>query len=345
MNRASYLLLPLLYLLLGGFVTILLVNRIFQAEDLAWVWFYMPILLITVFVTVMGIVNVWIHYRTWNDNDQLVQQIYTFRRMLALYVKCWLIVVSGLLLAMIFFWMQDFIPVSLAPLFDDFKLAFYSIVTLLTSMALLSVVNGENLAETRLRHSQIENQSLRSQLNPHFLYNTLNNIDALIWIDQQRASEAVTGLSQLMRYFTYSSRQDFTPVGEEIAHLGQYIDLQRLRMPSPQSLVFQTSVDDPDCQIAPLMLLPLIENCFKHCGNLSEPRAIVISISVTQGTVTFTSDNNLPEHKPVSSVRKQHHGVGQEVLKRRLDLLYHGRYSLTCSEQDGRYQTSLTIRV
>lgn len=345
MNRASYLFLPLIYLLLGGSVTAMLVRHLLQVDEIGWLWIYLPMILITLFVTVMGIVNVWIHYRTWNDDDRMVQQIYTTRRMVWLYFKCWIVVVAGLMLAMIFFWMQDFIPANLAPLFDEFRLAFYVIGTLLTAMALLSIVHGENLAEVRLRQSQNENLLLRSQLNPHFLYNTLNNIDALIWIDQERASSSVSSLSSLMRYFTYSSRQDFTTAGEEAGHLTQLIELHRLRMPSDRSLTFVCDIDNPDQQMAPLLLIPLVENCFKHCGDLNDPDAIRLKLEIRDGRLHFESDNNLPSGpEPAGKVRGRH-GLGQKVMLRRLQLLYPHHHTLVCGRQGNRYKTELKIKL
>lgn len=344
--RVSYLFLPLLYLVLGGFVTTVLLQRIALADDVSWIWIYLPLLLITVFVTVMGIVNVWIHYRTWNDDDQLVNQIYTGRRMAMLYIHCWLVVVAGLLIGLIFHLMHDYIPENIAPLFSNLRVAFYIIIALLTLMALMSIVKGENLAEVRLRQSQNENLLLRSQLNPHFLYNTLNNIDALIWIDQVKASAAVNSLSQLMRYFTYSSRQDYVPIGEELAHIEQLICLQRLRMPQSENLVFRVSVDNEKQPIAPLLFIPLIENCFKHCGSLSEPGAINISISQTNGVLEFRSSNNLPisetPHSKTNNKNSQH-GLGLKVMRRRLQMLYPRRHSLDCGIHNDRYETHLVL--
>ncbi|MBQ0057917.1 MAG: histidine kinase [Bacteroidales bacterium] len=339
--RISYFLLPIFYLLLGGFVTTLLVNRILQAEDLLWIWIYLPMLLVTLFVAVMGVVNVWIHYRTWHDDDLLVRQIYTIRRMAWLYVRCWLVVVAGVMLVLIFFWMQDFIPASLAPLFLDFKIAFYVISISLTVASLMSIVHGENLAEVRLRQSQNENLLLRSQLNPHFLYNTLNNIDALIWIDQERASSSVNNLSSLMRYFTYSARQDTMPIGEEVDHLRQLVELQRLRMPVPESLSFHAEIDDRDLSVAPLLLLPLVENCFKHCGDLNSPDAISITLTLRDGVLRFSTSNNLPTAESAHS--NAPHGVGLTVFQRRLELLYQGRYHFTASPVGTRFLTDLEV--
>ncbi len=280
--------------------------------------------LLTVFLLVVGLVNLWVKYRTWKDDDWLVQQIYTRRRLLMLYLKCWLVILAGLLLLM----------------FSDMILPLQVICVALTIGALTSIVAAESLEEVRLRRSQMENQVLRSQLNPHFLYNTLNNIDALIWLDPQKASDAVTSLSALMRYFTYSARQEHVPVGEEVKHLQELVELQRLRMQHTDALRFDVSIDDEKQPIAPLLLLPLLENCFKHCGNLNESGAIVLSLKVNQGKLEYRSSNNLPT-EPKENTRQ--HGVGMKVLRRRLKLLYPDRFELTANVLDNRFETALVV--
>lgn len=297
---------------------------------------------IILFFVVIGIVNLWVRYRTWHDEDLLMGRIYNSRRMLWLYTKCWGILMSGLVLAYLFDWLMKYLPDTLYDLTVEFRIAFYILCGLLTIASLMSVVNGETLVELRLRSTQNENQLLRSQLNPHFLYNTLNNIDALIWLDQERASAAVNNLSSLMRYFTYSGKQDEVEIGEEVAHLAQLVELQRLRMPKPETLVYEVDLDNPKQPVAPLLLLPLVENCFKHCGDLNEERAIHIQLSLKEGVLHYVSTNNL---KPASAdpAPRQPHGLGMKVLRRRLDLLYPNRFQLTLEPREGRYYTELEV--
>lgn len=290
---------------------------------------------LALFLLVVGLVNLWVKYRTWHDDDWLVQQIYTRRRLLSLYLKCWLVIVAGLLLL----------------LFADMIVPLQLICIALTLGALTSIVAGESLEEIRLRQSQVENQMLRSQLNPHFLYNTLNNIDALIWLDQEKASAAVTNLSLLMRYFTYSAKQERVPVGEEVKHLQQLVELQRLRMKHPEALRFETVIDEDKQPIAPLLLLPLLENCFKHCGDVQVADAIVIQLTIEKGVLMYCSSNNLPtaekwQQAGVGSATRsyQPHGVGMKVLKRRLKLLYPNRFELSTQVVADRFVTKLRVQ-
>ena len=287
--------------------------------------------LIASFLLVMVAVNLWVKHRTWNDDRFVIQQIYTRKRLIWLYVRCWVVVLAAytLISSVEMGWLMRVL------------------VILLALLSMIGIALGENLAEVRLLQSQSENMMLRSQLNPHFLYNTLNNIDALIWLDQEKASTAVTNLSSLMRYFTYSAKQERVPLGEEIGHLSQLIELQRLRMPIPDALSFEVKVDNAKEMIAPLLLLPLMENTFKHCGNLNEPNAIRIEIYVHDGILEYHSNNNVkePDHSVKENDSQHKHGVGLSVLRRRLDLIYDGSHSLVTQQQNDRFITYLQVEL
>jgi len=337
------LILPLLYLLIGGVATAMLVQRVLHYADVTWLLMLLPMVMISVLLFVVGMANVWLQYRTHGDED-LFQQ-YNDRSLFWIYLRCWAVVISGLTLGVIFAWMYQLLPNYLQDLFHTFQLLFYAICTFLTIIALMSIVLGEDLQEIRLRNAQSENQLLKAQLNPHFLYNTLNNIDALIWIDQERASAAVTGLSSLMRYMTYSARQEKVPLADELKALEQLCQLQRLRMSGEEALVLDIpSANQVNLDVAPLLLLPLAENCFKHCGATNEPNAICIRLTVEDNRLVFTTDNNLPADTNVTSRSgNQSHGVGLTVLRRRLELLYPKRYSFSAQCEDDRFRTRLTI--
>ena len=163
-----------------------------------------------------------------------------------------------------------------------------------------------------------------------------------MWLDQERASQAVTHLSDLMRYLTYSSRQKKVGIREEIAHLDQLVELQRLRMSNDKALTFTYDIDGTNQTIAPLMMMPLVENCFKHCGNIDEDGAIRISLTLKDGEMTFTTDNNLPADEATIKDKKKG-GIGLVVLRRRLSLIYPDRYVLLNESKDRRYVTVLRI--
>ncbi len=344
LRRLQYYILPTVYLCIGGTVIALLVQRILNYASTVWLVLLIPMLMITVLLTVVGIVNVWLQYRTERESGLLVQ--YSRASLVWLYFRCWGVVMAGLMLGIVFAWMYQLLPDYLRELFRVYQIFFYAICAFLTISALMSVVLGVNLEEIRLRNAQSENQLLKAQLNPHFLYNTLNNIDALIWLDQERASSAVTSLSSLMRYMTYSARQEKVPLQDEAKAIAQLCDLQRLRMSRPECLTFEVTdgqESNSRWMIAPLLLVPLVENCFKHCGSTSEPNAISIRLEEGKDMLKFTTDNNLPAECDTKTHQDAQHGVGLTVLRRRLELIYPGHYTFMARLEGERFRTTLTI--
>ena len=327
----------------------LLMQRILNYASTIWLLLLLPMLMVTVLLTVVGIVNVWLDYRMQREPGLRIH--YRKASLAWLYFRCWAVVMAGLSMAIVFAWMCQLLPLYLRELFRFYRVLFYGLCAFLTLSALMSVVLGVNLEEIRLRNAQSENQLLKAQLNPHFLYNTLNNIDALIWLDQERASSAVTSLSSLMRYMTYSARQEQVPLSDEAQAVGRLCDLQRLRLARPECLRFdvvRTSSTDTrhrERMIAPLLLVPLVENCFKHCGSTSETDAICIRLEESDEGLRFSTDNNLPAANDdnARTPSDTQHGVGLAVLRRRLELLYPGSYTFAACREGNRFKTMLTV--
>lgn len=347
MHKLRYFILPLLYLGIGGIVTSMLVQRVVNYAEPLWLFLLLPMLMVTVLLTVVGVVNVWVQYRSI-DEDSLMRQ-YGVRNLLWLYLRCWSVLMAGLALGVVYYWMHDLLADYIQDLLHTLDIIFYVSDIFLTVSAIMSIVRSVNLQEIRLRNAQTENQLLKAQLNPHFLYNTLNNIDALIWLDQERASVAVTSLSSLMRYMTYSSRQELVTVEEELKAMQQLIELQRLRTSREDCLVFETELNAPmQTRIAPLLLIPLIENCFKHVGQIDASNAIHIKLVFNAGQLIFTTDNNVKTEEPLKEkgeAAKSHSGVGLTVLQRRLSLLYAGKHSFTAHQDGDRFKTTLQLSV
>lgn len=184
-------------------------------------------------------------------------------------------------------------------------------------------------------------RNLKSQLNPHFLFNTLNNIYSLIAIDQNRAQEAIHRLSKLLRYVMYDNNVKFVPMDKELEFTKNYIDLMKLRL-SP-NVKINILIEDKGStdMIASLMFMTLIENAFKHGTNNVEDSFIDISILVDPGkgvlcTVEnslFEKDNNLEERT----------GIGLTNLSRRLNLLYPDKYEFITEKRTNSFFTLLRI--
>lgn len=198
-------------------------------------------------------------------------------------------------------------------------------------------------AEKQLAEAELQN--LRSQLNPHFLLNTLNNIYALIAFDSDRAQGAVQELSKLLRHVLYDNQQATTTLGKEADFMRSYIELMRIRLSSNVRLTteFRIKKDSPT-EIAPLIFISLIENAFKHGVSPTEPSFISITLSEEPGTVSCEIRNS---NFPKTAADKSGSGIGLQQVQRRLDLSYPGRYEWQKGvSPDGReYRSAITLHV
>lgn len=186
---------------------------------------------------------------------------------------------------------------------------------------------SEQLAAMR-RESELE--GLRSQLNPHFLFNTLNSIYALIAISPPEAQKAVHELSQLLRHVVYDNPGQVA-LGREIDFLDNYISLMRLRMGN-RPVDFHTDISDPDRPVAPLLFMTLVENAFKHGAGSPSDRPVKISVTDRGGVLVCTTFNHFV--RSADMAEENTGGVGLANLRRRLELIYGHRASLA-TEVDG----------
>ena len=188
----------------------------------------------------------------------------------------------------------------------------------------------------------MELANLKKQLNPHFLFNTLNNIYALIQIDSKRAQDAVHQLSKMLRYALYEDSQE-VELAKDLDFVRNFIELMKLRL----SANHQLSVDIPrqvssDLKIAPLLFISLIENAFKYGMASSKPSVIMISITVTGETVRCHTENSFFPEKVAD---KSSSGIGLSNLKRRLDLVYSNHYNLEYGISGNMFISDLSINL
>lgn len=191
--------------------------------------------------------------------------------------------------------------------------------------------------ETELKH-------LKNQLNPHFLFNTLNNIYALIGISTEKAQIAVHELSQLLRYVLYDNEQREVPLERDLLFMKNYIALMRLRLTSLVTLTVKINENDGcGLKIAPLMFVSLVENAFKHGVSASEPSAIFIAIGVEDSTVHCHVENTCINRSPESD--KSGGGIGIANLQRQLSIIYPGKHELSTGMRDNKYVADLVIEL
>lgn len=191
--------------------------------------------------------------------------------------------------------------------------------------------------------AEAELQNLKSQLNPHFLFNTLNNIYSLIAFSPERAQEAVHDLSRLLRYVLYESSQPMVPLEKELDFVRNYVELMRIRLPEHVELRSNIRAASPGILIAPLLFISLIENAFKHGVSNEYPSFIDIDIHQENELVICSIRNS---YFPKDTARdKSGSGIGLTNLKKRLALLYPDRYLFRAGRVEEAYDALLTLSI
>jgi two-component system LytT family sensor kinase len=188
---------------------------------------------------------------------------------------------------------------------------------------------------------QNELDTLNAQLNPHFLFNTLNNIDSLIHSNSEKASESLVTLSEIMRYMLYDARKPNVPLMNEVNHYKNIIKLQSLRFKNPELVSFDVEIQNETVEIAPLLFLPFIENTFKYATFEEVGATIEMSLKSDGKNVKFNCRNHFRKNDP--SMNTKTGGIGLSNLKRRLELLYKGRYALKINDENSFFIAQLTI--
>ena len=177
--------------------------------------------------------------------------------------------------------------------------------------------------EKKQKEVEAELAWLKNQINPHFLFNTLNNISSLTQIDADKAQDTVMQLSDLLRYAMYETNKPKVPLEGEIDFMRNYIELMKLRCNEMTEVSETMKVEDKKVEVAPLLFISLIENAFKHGMNSNAPATIDISLTQKDDILIFTSNNT---NNPKPTKDRSGSGIGLENTRRRLDLLYPGRY-------------------
>ena len=196
--------------------------------------------------------------------------------------------------------------------------------------------------ELEKSRAEAELQNLKSQLNPHFLFNTLNNIYSLIAFSPERAQEAVHDLSRLLRYVLYDSSQPMVPLEKELDFIRNYVELMRIRLPEHVKLTTDISAATPETQVAPLLFISLIENAFKHGVSHNKPSFIDLKIH-QEGTRIVCSIRNSDFPKD-NGQDKSGSGIGLQNLSRRLELLYPSHHIFTYGQKGDEYVCLLELQ-
>jgi sensor histidine kinase YesM len=217
--------------------------------------------------------------------------------------------------------------------------------------ALISLVRNRvttriQKARTELAHSKSELQLLQSQLSPHFLFNTLNNVYGLSLTDHQKVPALLLKLSELLRYSVYDAKEMFVPLGQEMDYLRNYIDFEKIRLGNRLDLKLSfEGVTDQLFSIPPMLLIVFIENAFKHSRDTKAEKILIdILLSNSRDEIVFSVRNSCFRSSLGSVSKEKHSGFGLESVRKRLNLLYENRHELTIRESENDYSVNLRLK-
>jgi two-component system LytT family sensor kinase len=200
-------------------------------------------------------------------------------------------------------------------------------------------------AKSEVMQLSTENKFLRSQINPHFLFNTLNNLFSMAQAKgNDELADGISKLSGMMRYMLYDSNAESVFLDTEITYLQECITLNKLRYAEEEVTVkFDHPAETSGVSVAPMLFIPFVENAFKHGVAIGQTTTVAISIQISAQTLMFTCENE--NHNEIRKMALEKSGIGLENVKRRLQLLYPGKHRLQLTETDEKFSVNLQLNL
>ena len=207
-----------------------------------------------------------------------------------------------------------------------------------------SIVKNEDLKskflQTQLQLKEQELKFLKMQIHPHFLFNSLNTIYGFALKKENKTPEMILKLSNLLDYILYQVKKPKVSLNEEIAHIEEYIDLEKMRFRDSLNIKFKSEIDDEYVQIPPMLLIPFVENAFKHGNIIDGFLTVQVENKMVDGQLEFSIRNT-----SLNDVSKEiEGGIGLENIQKRLDLLYPNNYQLNIERNDKWFKVNLIIK-
>ncbi len=194
------------------------------------------------------------------------------------------------------------------------------------------------ILETQLKIKEQELHYLKMQIHPHFLFNTLNTIYGLALKQSKETPEIILKLSNLLDYILYQINKPRVSLKEEILHITEYIELEKIRFQDTLKIKLETNEIYDELEIAPMLMIPFVENAFKHGSIVEGFLEIEIMVTVEREQLNFKIKN-----RSIDDNKNEHHGIGLENIRKRLELNYENKHELLIDNNDNWYTVSLTI--
>lgn len=316
----------------------------FDSNDFSYVLsfslFLMPITIATTYVSIYKLIP-----------DYLITKRYFLFGLYSLYtfiISTYLIVISvfyGLI------YLSNFKYTHMAPISRNLvfvAIAVYLVVIIVSAFKLLklNLKHTEKtkkletkILETQLKLKEQELNYLKMQIHPHFLFNTLNTMYGFALKKAEETPEMILKLSNLLDYLLYQVDKPFVLLSSEINHIKDYIELEKMRFNDTLNIDFTTNNISEDLKIAPMLLIPFIENSFKHGAIKSGKLDIKINLYAEDKTIKFEIENTNSETQSSSK------GIGLENIKKRLELLYKDNYTLKIENENDRFKVNLQLKL
>lgn len=270
--------------------------------------------------------------------------------------KIGLLFLSGVTVCIISGTIVSVILSSVYGLAGIYTTAWEEAITIIIFLSLLTLVHGiiglvmkgfiTWYSEIKLKEDlnkknyEMELALVKSQINPHFLFNTINNIDVLIEKDAVKASLYLNKLSDIMRFMLYETKTEQIPLSKELTYIEKYIDLQKIRTSNLDFVHYSVSGNINSILIEPMLFIPFIENAFKHAESKKKEQAIDVIFEIEENRITFECRN---KYSLVGGQKLDYCGLGNELIKKRLQLLYPNKHELQITTLNEIYKVVLII--
>ena len=191
------------------------------------------------------------------------------------------------------------------------------------------------------KNHQMELALVKAQLDPHFLFNTINNIDVLNQKDANKASDYLNKLSDIMRFMLFETKAPKISLNKEIEYIHKFIELQKIRSTNPNFVSLKIKGEPESRTIAPMIFIPFIENAFKHVSDKQLDNAIEIELNIKEDETTFKCSNI---HAATSAKMSASNGLGNSLIQKRLQLLYPKNHNLSINKKSDKYLVTLAVK-
>lgn len=276
-------------------------------------------------------------------NDKVLT-ILLKKRLLAIYILLTIIIIGGL--AHLTGHLETFI-ISQFDIEEPYKthqliiknsvLMIYSVfVSTITTIALRDYDDKEAHIKLLAEKKEMELKFLKMQINPHFLFNALNNIYSMSVTEDKNSSEAIMRLSSMFRYIL-DNNTGYVHIEQEVEHINNFIEFQKLCSEGEDNIYFNSVITDKNIQIPSMLLQPLVENCFKH-GKTSHNDSIEVTLLANDGEIYFTTSNRVCNNADLPKS-----GIGLKNVMNRLELYYPNNFSLESTQENSIFATKLHI--